>query len=86
MGAGHNHSFQSQPVTLFYDGSVRLMGVMEALSSDRRNIRQAGNGLWSRDTPFGEDGYFIPDAYDFAATAYHILTTDGIRGRDIIPN
>ena len=80
-----NHSFQSQPVTLFYDGSVRLMGVMEAMSSDRRNLRQTGlNGLWSRDTPFGTDGYFIPDAYDFSETSYHILTIDGVRGRDTV--
>src|SRR5206468_423288 len=31
-----NHSFQSAPVTLFFDGSIRLMGVLEAMSSDRR--------------------------------------------------
>jgi len=80
-----NHSFQSQPVTLFYDGSVRLMGVMEAMSSDRRNLRQTGlNGLWSRDTPFGPEGYLIDDAYDFAETSYHILTIDGVRGRDTV--
>ena len=81
-----NHSFQSTPVTLFYDGSVRLMGVMEALSSDRRAMRQTadGVGLWTRDTPFGADGYFIPEGYDFAATSYHILTTEGVRGRDTV--
>jgi hypothetical protein len=80
-----NHSFQSTPVTLFYDGSVRLMGVMEAMSSDRRAIVQTGGaGLWTRDTPFGTDGYFIDTAYDFAASSYHILTTNGIRGRDTI--
>ena len=81
-----NHSFQSMPVTLFYDGSVRMMGVMEALSSDRRAFRQTGEvvGLWTRDTPFGEEGYLIPDAYDFAATAFHILTTYGVRGRDTV--
>ena len=81
-----NHSFQSVPVTLFYDGSVRLMGVMEAMSSDRRAQRQTagGEGLWTRDTPFGDDGYFISDGYDFAAASYHILTTRGIRGRDTV--
>jgi hypothetical protein len=79
-----NQSYQSMPVTLFYDGSVRLMGCLEAMSSDRRVNRQAGVGLWSRDTPFGTDGYFIGDGYDFAATAFHILTTEGVRGRDTI--
>jgi prepilin-type N-terminal cleavage/methylation domain-containing protein len=79
-----NHSYQSMPVTLFYDGSVRLMSVLEAMSSDRRHQRQAGYGLWSRDTPFGEDGYLIADGYDFAATSYHVLTIDGVRGRDTL--
>jgi prepilin-type N-terminal cleavage/methylation domain-containing protein len=79
-----NHSFQSAPVTLFYDGSVRLMSCFEAMSSDRRSLRQTGVGLWTRDTPFGTDGYFISDGYDFAATSYHILTTEGVRGRDTV--
>ncbi len=79
-----NHSFQSYPVTLFYDGSVRLMGVLEAMSSDRRVAQQSGHGLWSRDTSFGTDGYFIADGYDFASTSFHILTLDGIKGRDTV--
>ncbi len=79
-----NHSFRSVPATLFYDGSVRMMGVTEAMSSDRRAERQTGHGLWSRDTPFGDDGYLTSDGYDFAATSYHILTIDGVRGRDTI--
>ena len=58
------------------------MGVMEAMSSDRRAERQSGHGLWSRDTSFFEDGYLISDGYDFAETSFHILTIDGIRGRD----
>ena len=54
------------------------------MSSDRRNMNQIGYGLWSRDTAFGENGYFIDDGYDFAATSFHILTIDGVRGRDTI--
>ncbi len=81
-----HHSFQSVPVTLFYDGSIRMMSVMEALSSDRRAARQSANGagLWSRDTPFGPEGYLTADGYDFAETSYHILTIDGARGRDTV--
>ena len=84
-----NHGFQSVPVTLFYDASVRMMGVMEAMSSDRRQIRQTGGeedgvGLWSRDTTFLEEGFFIPEAYDFVETSYHILTIEGARGRDTV--
>ncbi len=71
---------------MFYDGSIRMMSVMEALSSDRRTARQNSNGagLWSRDTPFGAEGYLTTDGYDFAETSYHILTIDGVRGRDTV--
>ncbi|MHC4614045.1 MAG: type II secretion system protein [Planctomycetota bacterium] len=79
-----NHSYQSMPVTLFYDGSVRIMSVLEAMSSDRRHVRQAGHGLWTRDTPFGNDGYLIADGYDFAEASFHILTTEGVLGRDTL--
>ncbi|MHC4211359.1 MAG: hypothetical protein ACYSWT_16785, partial [Planctomycetota bacterium] len=79
-----NHSFQSMPATLFYDGSVRIMSVLEAMSSDRRHEQQAGHGLWTRDTSFGDDGYLIAEGYDFAATSFHILTTEGVRGRDTL--
>ncbi|MHC4129152.1 MAG: type II secretion system protein [Planctomycetota bacterium] len=81
-----NHSYLSMPVTLFYDGSVRIMGVMEALSSDNRHSGQHpdGIGLWTRDTPFGDDGYLIADGYDFSAASFHVLTTEGVRGRDTL--
>ena len=79
-----NQGFQSAPVTLFYDGSIRPTGVMEAMSSDRRSRAQSGHGLWSRDTPFTENGYFIDVGYDFAETSFHILTIDGVRGRDTV--
>ncbi|MHC4102765.1 MAG: hypothetical protein ACYTFF_15725, partial [Planctomycetota bacterium] len=79
-----NHGLHSLPVTLFYDGSVRLMGVMEAMSADGRHENQTGYGLWSRDTPFLDDGYLIGDGYDFADTSFHILTIDGVRGRDTL--
>ncbi len=66
-----------------------MMGVMEAMSSDRRNLRQTGGedigvGLWTRDTPFLANGFFILEAYDFVETSYHILTTNGVRGRDTV--
>jgi prepilin-type N-terminal cleavage/methylation domain-containing protein len=81
-----NHSYQSMPVTMFYDGSVRIMSVLEGMSSDRRHMRQDpdGVGLWTRDTPFGEDGYLIADGYDFAEASFHILTTRGVLGRDTL--
>ena len=86
LGTAHeafNHARDSVPMTLFYDGHVAGLGVREAEAADSRHRRQAGYGLWSPDTGMGEDGYFISYGYDFAATSFHILTTDGIRGRDI---
>ncbi len=86
-----NHGWESAPATLFYDGSVRLLGVQEALDANRRHLGQAGYGLWSIDTPFGGDyapsssgGYYMDFAYDWTSTSYHILTTDGALGRDTL--
>ena len=41
-------------------------------------------GLWSRDTPFGETGYGGEYSIDGSVVSHHILTTDGIKGRDIL--
>ena len=71
-------------MTLFYDGHVRGLSVLEAQQSSDRHAWQTGWRLWSHDTPFGEDGYFVPEGSDFADTSYHILTTDGVRGRDTL--
>ncbi|MHC4992683.1 MAG: type II secretion system protein [Planctomycetota bacterium] len=57
-------------------------GVRAAESADSRMAVQAGHGLWSRDTTAGSDGYFVDIGYDFASTSFHIMTTEGIRGRD----
>ena len=80
-----NHSFYSMPAALFYDNSVRLLPNAEVLWADEHMIDQVGYGLWSRDTPFGEDGYFIEYGYDGTPLSHHVLTTDGILGRDTLP-
>ncbi len=79
-----NHALTSAPVTAFYDGHISLVGTHEAMLADRRHDNQFGYGLWSRDTPFGDDGYLIDIGYDFAESSFHILTTDGAKGRDIL--
>jgi prepilin-type N-terminal cleavage/methylation domain-containing protein len=84
-----NHSWVSSPVTLFYDGHVGSVGVRDAMRADGRMRTQTDNdawGLWSHDTPLGINGYFHEYGYDQANTSFHILTTDGIRGRDIVAN
>jgi prepilin-type N-terminal cleavage/methylation domain-containing protein len=82
-----NHSRESSPSTLFYDGHIGTVGVRRAMQADarmRNQTNQTNWGLWSKDTYFGDEGYLISYGYDLAATSYHILTTDGIRGRDVI--
>lgn len=85
-----NHGYNSAPATLFFDGHVTIMGVGDAMESDARAAVSAQpvstileKRLWHRGTPFGANGYFGAQAYDFLVdTSYHILTTDGIQGRD----
>ncbi len=81
-----NHGLESMPVTLFYDGSVRLLPNTEVFEADMRILKKTGgvDGLWHRETAFGDDGYFIGAGFDGAPISYHILTTNGIRGRDTI--
>jgi prepilin-type N-terminal cleavage/methylation domain-containing protein len=87
-----NHGWESVPVGLFYDGHVESIGIREAIAADSRMLAQSADdewGLWSRDTPFGgtddppAGGYFMDYSYDtLSFTSFHVLTTDGIRGRD----
>jgi len=81
-----NHAFESQPAALFYDGSVRMISTRQAMRADLRVRTQTSGqkGLWHPGAPMpGGPGYFIDRGYDQASTGYHILTVDGIRGRDI---
>jgi hypothetical protein len=45
----------------------------------------AGRGLWHTGTPLGVNGYYQQSSFDtLADTSFHVLTTDGILGRDIL--
>lgn len=95
-----NHGYNSKPVTMFFDGHVAVVGVTDAMEADTRARKQASDnnlcglcsgqgecqeGLWSTDTPLGTNGYYGQYSYDtIVNTSYHILTTDGILGRDVI--
>jgi prepilin-type N-terminal cleavage/methylation domain-containing protein len=86
-----NGSIESSPVTLFYDGHVENLGVEIAVRADSRMRVQTNDpdwGLWSKDTPFGGSGFFGQYGWDSGGTAapgsFHILTTDGILGRDML--
>jgi hypothetical protein len=77
-----NHAIASAPATLFYDLSTRLLPNAEALTADKRALKQTGDGLWSRDTPFGTSGYLSEYGFDPEPISHHVLTTEGILGRD----
>ena len=91
-----NHGYNSAPCTLFFDGHTSVAGVADAMESDGRVARQnvndggvgqAARGLWHRGTPLGGDqsAFYTNQAYDMIVnTAYHVLTVDGILGRDFI--
>ena len=97
-----NQGYNSAPVTAFFDGHVAVKGVREAMDADARarNLHQQNNlcgecatlincqpGLWNRDTQYGADGYYGNYSYDtLVDTSYHVLTTDGIAGRDFLGN
>lgn len=75
-------------LALFYDGSIGIMTVSAAVQSDQR-VRRADDqslGLWSRATPLGSGGYFNAQSWELSndETSFHVLTIDGIRGRDTL--
>lgn len=93
-----NLGMESAPCTMFFDGSVRVMGVREAASGDASVRLTGGRGLYFRPGDEGFDeaddlstkGYWLELAADSeagpdgAAVGYHILTKDGILGRDTL--
>ena len=81
-----NQGIDSSPVTLFFDGHVRLLPNSEVLFADFQVLAQTNqvDGLWHRGTPFGTSGYFIDSGFDGVPLSHHVLTTDGILGRDTL--
>jgi prepilin-type N-terminal cleavage/methylation domain-containing protein len=81
-----NHGYNSAPATLFFDGHIELVGCQRAMQGSQRMGQGNQQGwLWSRNTPIGANGYFGGQSYDFLVqTSFHILTTDGIEGRDVL--
>ena len=75
-----NHGINSAPASLFFDGHVELVGCQRAMQAEQRSGK-----LWSRNTPLGPLGYYGAQSYDMLVnTSFHILTTDGIEGRDVL--
>lgn len=85
-GLAFNAGRKSSPFTLFFDGSVQTVTMAKAEADDIivREGSKSGDGLWSDDTPFGADGWRPTGSVDGARTSFHILTTNGILGRDLL--
>lgn len=93
-----NEAFNSSPACLFMDGHSQLCGMNTAVNDDKRvsvqntsnsGMCSAGRGLWHRGTAMGPAGWYTATAgydpmIDMAPTSFHMLTTDGILGRDIL--
>ena len=79
-----NQGHASAPLTAFYDGSIAPLTVGDAFHDDRRSRKSSGYGLWSRDSPMGGDGYLGDRGNGDGFSSFHILTVDGIEGRDLL--
>ena len=79
-----NHGYNSAPACLFFDGHIELVGCQRSMQADQR-VAPANGSVWSKNTPFGSGGYYGGQSYDFLVnTSFHIMTTDGIEGRDVL--
>lgn len=80
----YNASAASTPATLYYDGHVWLLPNSQAIADDASLLARGLDGLWSRDTPLGSNGYFGNLSVDGSRTSHSVLTTKGILGRDLL--
>jgi hypothetical protein len=83
-GVLFNLGMNCEAATAFYDGSTLLLRTGDVFDDDAKVLAQTNgvDGLWSRDTPFGDHGYYGKNSREGTFVSHHILTTDGIRGRD----
>lgn len=90
-----NQGTYSSPNVLFFDGSVRTMSVRDAMDLDSRTKKQNGSSFveaagWVRGTPLGTGGYYGTggdidlELQGVGGNSFHVLTTDGILGRDTV--
>jgi hypothetical protein len=80
----YNQSADSKPISLFYDGHVWFLPNAIAIADDDSLVNRGLDGLWSRDTPLGADGFYGAQSVDGTRTSHSVLTTGGIHGRDVL--
>ena len=88
-GLGFTAGRDARPVTLFFDGSVQAidMGAVQDQDWTLYESSPTDDGLWSRDTAYGKDGWRLGnggDLIDGRGGGFHLLTTGGILGRDLL--
>lgn len=85
-GLVFNSGAKSSPYTLFFDGSVQSISMAHAEADDAiaRAGSKSGDGLWSDDTTYGAAGWQPTASVDGTRTSFHMLTTGGILGRDLL--
>jgi prepilin-type N-terminal cleavage/methylation domain-containing protein len=88
-----NQGNASTPCTLFFDGHTAGVAVSEVMDANTRAVngwvgvasQPAIKTLWNTGTPWGANGFYQQLSFDtLANTSFHMLTTDGILGRDIL--
>ncbi len=81
-----SHGIDAAPLTLFFDGRVAELPNAQVAADDAAVLAGTNGevGLWTRDTPLGAHGYYGDQSWDGFVTGHHVLTADGIRGRDIL--
>ena len=79
-----NTSALASPNGFFFDGHVTRIPNAQAIADDNAVFKASGSRLWSRTTPFGEQGYRIGQPLESERTSHTILTIDGILGRDVL--
>ena len=95
-----NEGYNSSPMCAFIDGHTAQAGINTAINDHARVKAGStatcvkGKGLWHEGTPAGAKGWFTINGtnggagydplVDSAPTSFHMLTVDGILGRDTI--
>ena len=95
-----NEGYNSSPMCAFIDGHTAQAGINTAINDHARVKAGStatcvkGKGLWHEGTPAGAKGWFTINGanggagydplVDSAPTSFHMLTTDGILGRDTL--
>jgi hypothetical protein len=75
----------SRPGAVFFDGHVSFTAMADYAADDAQVLQQTGtDGLWSRDSGLGANGYRGQAAQSGFRASPHFLTTGGIAGRDLL--